>query len=143
MADGQHEAVTVVLKRVGEPARVAEIAGETVWEAMRAAVGAEVLELLPVGPDVVAVLDEEGMYADKPFNACGILGDFLVVAEEDDGFRSLTPGEARKALAWCAKYNDLPHGGFAVGVVGLDSTADFLAHLGRARDAIRADWESL
>lgn len=101
-----------ILKNVGKPAEVIDV--NVNYDFMSATVGG-FIQMVPIGPNVEVVCNEEGMFAGPggtplPFNAAGYLGNILIVSLDDDGDeRGLTDDEIRKGLAYLERYADLKH----------------------------------
>lgn len=52
------------------------------------------IQVIPIGEGYSIVCDEEGTFVNKPLNACGIVGDFLLVGKVKRGyFSSLSESE--------------------------------------------------
>lgn len=136
-----------IQKKAGRPAVV--IDSRLSLKDMQAAVGG-CIEMVPVGPGVRAVVNEDGMTAGEgggplPANACGLLGDFLVVAIGEDGSpRGLTGEEERKAMAWLARGEGVPHPSAAgEPAVWLRFGQEALDELERERTAMLEEWDAL
>lgn len=134
-----------IRKNVDELAWVIDV--DLSYEFMVATVGG-FIQMVPIGPNVDIVCNEEGMFAGPdggplPFNAAGYLGNILIVASGDDGeHRDLTDEEQRKGLAYLERYKDLKHdlSGEVQIIVGKDRVDKFL--FGKAVNE-QSIWETL
>jgi hypothetical protein len=63
-----------------------------------------------IAPNLMCYHDDLGIARDLPPNRCGILGTFLVSAQDREGWeRSLTDDETRDVLEWCVRGKDVLH----------------------------------
>jgi hypothetical protein len=135
-----------IRKEVGKPAEVIDL--DMTYEFQRATVGGYI-QMVPIGPGVEVVCNEEGMFAGPggtplPQNAAGYLGNILIVAVDPDEGEciDMTPEQLRKGLAYLERYAELKHdlsGGVGI-IVGKANVDAFL--LGKATHE-QSIWDTL
>jgi len=134
-----------IRKNVGMSAEVIDV--DLTYDFEAATVGGYI-QMVPIGPSIDIVCNEEGMYAGPnggplPFNAAGYLGNILIVATDNEGdHRDMTDEELRKSLAYLERYKDLKHdlSGEVQIITGKDRVDRFL--YGKAINE-RSLWETL
>ena len=99
--------IKIVYQFPGAVSRIAEI--PNTLKAFQKLVGGHI-EVHRITDSLLLVMDEEGCLKNLPDNVrCvrygTICGPVVVVAEDMDDFRSLTPGEIQDARAWLLRHS--------------------------------------
>jgi len=136
-----------VLKKVDQPAEIVDV--DLTYQFKSDFVGGW-LEFIPLAEGIDLVANEEAMFCGAeggplPQNACGILGNFLIIGSDTEGEpRDLTDTELVKAIDYIKRFEHEQHpsrtGGAIVGFFG-GTQAEVDARLKEIWDERERRWE--
>lgn len=101
------------------------------------------VEVVWIGGDVKALVNEEAVFDNKMEHNCGYLGTIVFFREEEDGFGSLTDEDIRKIKAWTVVHNSDRHAGYTgVQVLTGEAADSYRKRLHEHQKMLQTEWES-
>jgi hypothetical protein len=105
------------------------------------------VEVVWIGGDVKALINEEAMYNPAMAPNCGFLGNIVFFREIFDGqdawFGSLTDDDIRKIKVWCLVHaNDVHSGNVGIQVLTGKAADEYRKELNESQKRQQQEWDS-